>query len=83
MKLKINFDNGTTRYTQNVSKRKFSAILTKLEPQDEDMSGSASVEYSRGFWNKFDFSNLTELRQKMEPCLERSLLDEFKMDKKG
>lgn len=77
MKLQINLDDGMTKYTSNVSKRKFGGILTNLQAQNGSMAGSAFVEYAKGYRNSFDFSDLNDLKQKMDPCLEKELMNDF------
>lgn len=77
MKIKIKLNDGTVKYSSNVTKRKFSGILSKLESQNADIAGEASVEYSKGYSNEFTFSSADELKNKISPCLEPALIAEF------
>lgn len=78
MQVKINFKDGKVKYTRNVTQRKFSATYRALERENATFEGSVIVDYGNGYKNEFDFNNKEELMDKMSPCLEKELIDEFR-----
>lgn len=77
MKIKINFDDGTVKYADNVTKRKLSATLTKLRAQNAVIKGTARVTYSPNMYNEFDFDDEADFKAKAYPCVEQELAREF------
>lgn len=77
MRIKISLSDGTTKYTQNVSKRKVGAILAGLERENVKIEGSAAVEYTKDYMNSFDFSSSDDFINKVTPCLDKEIVNEF------
>lgn len=82
-KLKIKLSDGTTRYTKNVTQRKISGILTNLKAKSATIRGEARVEYAPDYYNEFDFNGEADFKRKVLPCIEKELVNEFKMVQAG
>lgn len=80
-RLKITLDDGTVRYTENLTKRKVSGILTNLRNNMAIITGTARVIYSPAYYNEFDFDSEDDFKDKILPCIEKELVDDFKMVK--
>lgn len=78
-RLKINLSDGTSINTQNATKRKISAMISRLRDKSAIIKGEARVEYGNGFNNSFDFDGEEDLLHKLLPCIEKELLDGFHM----
>lgn len=78
-RLKIKLSDGTSTYTKNATKRKISAMISRLQDKSATISGSAIVEYGKGFNSSFDFDGEEDLLHKLLPCIEKELLDGFHM----
>ena len=63
MKLKLTLDDGTVRYTENVTKRKISGTLTSLKNKGVKIKGSARVTYSPNMYNEFDFAGQADFKE--------------------
>ena len=77
-RLNLTLDDGTVRHTTILTKRKMSGLQTELQGKGHIIKGRCRVEYSKEFFNEFDFTSGSDFRSKVEPCIEKELLDEFR-----
>ncbi len=73
----MSLNDGTYKYPTNPTKRKMAGLITMLQNQNAIFVGKCIVEYSKEYKNEFEFSNVTELENKLWPCLEPALIREF------
>lgn len=74
MKININFTNGTYKYLENPSSQKITGLITVLKGKQ----GICRVEYSKDYYNEFEFYGSKDFRSKLIPCIESQLIKEFK-----
>lgn len=78
MKLLLTLDDGTYKTIKDVTKRKTAQLFTLDKSNMGVYSGTVRVEYTKSYFNEFDFNGAADLRHKLWPCLEEALDAEFK-----
>lgn len=78
MKVKLSFKDKTSINPSSPSRRKVAVFLRERTAKNGVFEGHGYVEYKPGYRNEFDFSSKQELEDKLWPCLEKELIDEFK-----
>ena len=74
--LKINGE--TTRYTNELTKRKLTSRNSRFRAKVGNSKGTCTVIYGKGYENEFDYDGWDDFEYKLLPCLEEELVDEFK-----
>lgn len=77
MRVKIDFNDGTTLYPSQPSRRKIAVLFRERTAKHGVFEGEASVFYGKGYKNEFSFSDKADLEAKLWPCLEDELVKEF------
>lgn len=80
---KITLSNGTYKYSSFVTKRKIESLYTMLTAQNGIYDGTCTVEYSRDFYNEFEFSDEKDFKYKLGPCIEKELINGFTTAQEG
>ena len=75
--LNIKLSDGMSSDTTKLSKRAIGALATKLQKESGNFEGTARVTYSRNTYNEFGFKDKADFMNKVEPCIEKELLDEL------
>ncbi len=78
LKVKITFNDKTTISPSQPTKRKIANFIRGAVERKLIFVGSGYVDYGKGYRNEFEFSSKQELEDKLWPCLEKDLVDEFK-----
>jgi len=73
MNLKLKFSDGTYKYLLKTSKRK----LGKVNTLAKNAKGICRVEYTRTYYNEFEFDGLDDFNCKISPCIDNDLIKEF------
>lgn len=77
MKLFINFSDNSKIILPDPTKSKVANFLRGRKDRHEVFVGNARVHYKGEYENKFDFSSKDDLENKLWPCIERSMANEF------
>ena len=77
MRVKLDFNDGTTLYPSKPTKRKIAFLLRGKEGRNEAFEGKGLVTYGKGYKNEFEFTDRKDLEHKLWPCLEPELVKEF------
>lgn len=75
--INIKLSNGMSSDTTKLSKRAIGALATKLQEKSGKFEGTTRVTYSRNTYNEFNFSGKADFMNKVEPCIEKELLNEL------
>lgn len=78
MKVKLTFNDKSSINPSNPTKRVLSNFIRGAVERNVIFEGSGYVEYKPGYRNEFDFSSRKDLENKLWPCLEKELVDEYK-----
>jgi len=78
MKVVLNLNGKRYIYSSLISKRKMTASIRGLQAQNAIFGGTCTVKYTSEYSNSFDFSNVEELKDKLWPCLEPEMIEDFK-----
>jgi len=73
MNLKLKFSDGTYKHLLKTSKRK----LGKVNTLAKNKKGICRVEYTRTYYNEFEFDGRDEFLHKLMPCIDNDLVKEF------
>ena len=77
MRVTLKINDKTYNYTSSVSKRKIGEAISRLQRENGRLSGECTVQYAKQYKTEFSFSDENDLRNKLMPCLEKELVDDF------
>lgn len=77
MKLKINFSDGTYKYSSFITKRKIGPSSAIFKEKVGPFEGTARIIYKHGGWNEFEFSSEQDFMDKAKPAMDEHLDVEF------
>ena len=77
MRLNLKLNDGTVRYTENVTTRKVTGTLTNLSNNNAIFQGIAKVTYGHGHYNEFEFDGKKQFWDRFLPCIEKELVREY------
>ena len=73
----IRFNDKTTLTSTFITKRKVGPASAIFKRNVDAFEGIAKVRYNSRDYNEFEFSSVDDFRDKILPCLEKELLNEF------
>lgn len=77
MRVKIDFNDGTTMYPSQPSRRKIAVLLRERTAKNGVFEGRVLVVYSKDYRNEFEFDSKQDLEAKLWPCIEPELVKDF------
>ena len=77
MRLKVNFKDGTYKYSSSVSKRKIGPSSAIFKDITGPFEGTARIEYKHGGYNSFDFTSRDDFYTKALPAMDEYLDEQY------
>lgn len=74
----LNLDGEMGTYSSFTSKRKVVNVATIKNAENGKFEGTFIIKYTKDLYNEFDFKDLKEFENKLLPCIEKELLNDFK-----
>ena len=78
LKVKITFNDKTSISPSQPTRSKIANFIRGAVERKVIFEGTACVDYGKGYKNEFDFTSKKELEDKLWPCLEKELVNEFR-----
>lgn len=82
VRINLNLDDGRYIYAPEATKRKIREVVKCAQGENANMAGRAKVIYGRvkdNYTNMFDFTSADDLLEKIMPCLEKELIQDYAM----